>query len=59
MIGLFIGSFNPPTKAHIDICQKLKHSFSKIVLVPVNSKDKKLIDIHKRIEIFCKINILF
>ncbi len=50
MIGLFIGSFNPPTKAHIDICLKLKDNFSKIVLVPVSSKDKDLIDINKRIE---------
>ncbi len=49
MIGLFIGSFNPPTLAHINICLKLKNDFSKIVLVPVSSKDKKLIDINNRI----------
>ena len=49
MIGLFIGSFNPPTKAHLEICLKLKNNFLKIVLIPVSSKDKKLIDINKRI----------
>lgn len=55
MIGLFIGSFNPPTKAHIEICLKLKNDFKKIVLVPVSSKDKKLIDINYRIDM---LNIL-
>ena len=51
MIGLFIGSFNPPTKAHIDICVNLKDRFSKIVLVPVNNNEKDLIDLDIRIEI--------
>ncbi len=55
MIGLFIGSFNPPTMAHIRICLKLKHKFKKIVLVPVSSKDKELIDIKDRINM---LNIL-
>lgn len=50
MIGIFIGSFNPPTKAHIEICLKLKKIFPKIVLVPVNSNDKRLISINKRID---------
>ena len=50
MIGVFIGSFNPPTKAHLDICRILRYNFKKIVLVPVNSKDKELIDINKRID---------
>ena len=50
MIGLFIGSFNPITKAHIEICLRLKDDFEKIVLVPVSSKDKYLIDINSRIE---------
>ena len=49
MIGVFIGSFNPPTLAHLEICKKLENKFSKIVLVPVNSKDKKLVSIHDRI----------
>ena len=49
MIGLFIGSFNPPTKAHMDICLKLQDKFKKIVLVPVSSRDKELIDINYRI----------
>ena len=50
MIGLFIGSFNPPTMAHINICLKLENDFSKIVLVPVNSNDKELIDLKTRID---------
>ena len=50
MIGLFIGSFNPPTKAHIDICVNLKDKFSKIVLVPVNTNEKNLIDLNIRID---------
>ncbi len=50
MVGLFIGSFNPPTLAHINICLKLKDDFEKIVLLPVSSKEKYLIDINKRIE---------
>lgn len=49
MIGLFIGSFNPPTLAHLKICLKLKDDFTKIVLVPVNSKDKELISLNNRI----------
>ena len=49
MIGLFIGSFNPPTKAHIEICEKLEKEFKKIVLVPVNSKDKYLVSIRDRV----------
>ncbi len=50
MVGLFVGSFNPITLAHIEICLKLKDKFSKIVLVPVNSRDKELISINTRIE---------
>ena len=50
MIGLFIGSFDPVTLAHINICLSLKNDFSKIVLVPVNSNGKNLIDINYRIE---------
>ena len=49
MTGLFIGSFNPVTNAHTEICDKLKDNFEKIVLVPVNSKDKKLVSIIDRI----------
>ena len=48
MIGIFIGSFNPPTMAHINICKKLKYRFNKIVLVPVNSSNKTLISFRKR-----------
>ena len=49
MIGLFIGSFNPPTKAHLDICLLLKEKFDKIIFVPVNSNNKHLIPIRDRI----------
>ena len=55
MVGVFIGSFNPPTKAHLDICLKLEKDFSKIVLVPVNSNNKNLININDRINM---LNIL-
>lgn len=55
MTGLFIGSFNPPTKAHLEICLKLKKKFKKIVLVPVYSIDKNLISINERINM---LNIL-
>ncbi len=55
MTGLFIGSFNPVTIAHIQICLRLKFDFKKIVLVPVSSKDKELIDINSRIDM---LNIL-
>lgn len=50
MIGLFIGSFDPVTLAHINICLNLKNDFKKIVMVPVNSNGKNLIDINYRID---------
>ena len=37
MIGLFIGSFNPPTIAHLEIAQRLSNRYKKIVYVPVNA----------------------
>ena len=40
MIGLFVGSFNPPTLAHLDICLKLKNEFNKIIFIPVNTNNK-------------------
>ena len=49
MIGLFIGSFNPPTLAHLEICLNLAKNLKKIVLIPVNSPDKELIDLDERI----------
>ena len=48
MIGLFIGSFNPPTKAHFEIAEKLKKRYQKILFVPVNSREKHLIDFNDR-----------
>lgn len=50
MIGIFIGSFNPPTLAHLDICLKLQNKFKQIVFVPVNTKDKYVVSIQDRIK---------
>lgn len=50
MIGVFIGSFNPPTLAHLSIALKLKERYEKIVFVPVNSKEKNLASMKDRIE---------
>ena len=55
MIGIFIGSFNPPTKAHLEVCKLLEKEFKKIVLVPVNSKDKYLASFSNRVNM---LNIL-
>lgn len=49
MIGIFIGSFNPPTVAHLQICLKLHNMFKKIILIPVNTKSKNLISMYHRI----------
>ncbi len=49
MVGLFIGSFNPPTLAHLKICLKLKKRFSRIFFIPVNTKNKNLVSMHHRI----------
>lgn len=56
MIALFIGSFNPPTLAHLEIVKKVRNDFTKVVFVPVNSTEKELISIRKRIDmlnIYC------
>ena len=50
MVGIFIGSFNPPTRAHLGVAIQLKDRFKKIIFVPVNSKEKKLISLNTRIE---------
>ena len=50
MTGIFIGSFNPPTLAHLDIVLKLHHDLSEIIFVPVNSSEKHLIAIDDRIK---------
>lgn len=55
MIGIFIGSFNPPTLAHLEICKKLKKEFNKIIIVPVNSRDKHLANFKDRVNM---LNIL-
>lgn len=49
MIGLFIGSFNPPTKAHLEISLKLLDDLDKIVFIPVNSMEKELVSMNDRI----------
>lgn len=48
-MALFIGSFNPPTLAHLAIAEKLKKEFHKIIFVPVNSNSKELIDFKNRV----------
>lgn len=48
-MALFIGSFNPPTLAHLTIALSLKNDFNKIIFIPVNSKYKKLIDFRHRV----------
>lgn len=48
-MALFIGSFNPPTLAHLNIALKLKKEFNKVIFVPVNSKSKRLINFKDRL----------
>ena len=50
MTGIFIGSFNPPTLAHSDIIKIMKKFFDKLVIVPVNSREKHLVDMNRRVE---------
>ncbi len=50
MTGIFIGSFNPPTIAHYDIIKIMEKYFDKLVIVPVNSREKHLVEMNKRIE---------
>ena len=49
--GLFVGSFNPITKAHINIARHLvnKKIVDKVVFVPVINNDKKLESLDNRI----------
>lgn len=50
--GIFVGSFNPPTKAHFDIAHYLYNNniLEKIIFVPVNNEKKDLISLEKRID---------
>ena len=50
--GIFVGSFNPPTKAHFDIAHYLYNNniLEKIIFVPVNNKKKNLVSLEKRID---------
>ena len=49
--GLFVGSFNPITKAHMNIARHLvnKKIVNKIIFVPVINNDKKLEELIDRI----------
>lgn len=50
-IGIFVGSFNPPTKAHYEIGKKLVNEeiINKIIYIPCDNKKKKnLININHR-----------
>lgn len=52
-IGLFVGSFNPPTKAHLEIGNLLlsKKIIDKLIYVPCNDLEKNnLIDINNRFD---------
>ena len=48
-MALFIGSFNPPTLAHLNIALSLKKCFHKIIFIPVNSKSKELVNYKHRV----------
>lgn len=50
--GIFVGSFNPPTKAHFAIAHALYNEkiVDQIVFVPVNSLKKELVNLDYRIE---------
>jgi len=50
--GIFVGSFNPPTKAHFDIAHYLydNNILEKVVFVPVNNEKKELVSLDKRID---------
>ena len=50
MKSLYVGSFNPVTKAHINICKYLLEKYiNYIYLIPVNSNKTNLVSIDKRI----------
>ena len=50
-IGLFVGSFNPITKAHTNIARKIINNkiVNKIIFIPVINNDKKLESLNNRI----------
>ena len=50
-IGIFPGSFNPPTKAHFEIVDLLynKKILDKIIFIPVKNNGKDLISLEHRI----------
>lgn len=55
-IGLFVGSFNPLTKAHMEIGLMLyqKNILDKIIYIPNNNSNKKLISLSERINLLNK-----
>lgn len=50
--GIFVGSFNPPTKAHFDIAHYLYNNniLEKVVFVPVNNEKNELVSLEKRFD---------
>jgi nicotinate-nucleotide adenylyltransferase len=50
-VGLFVGSFNPITKAHINIARHIynKKVVNKVIFLPVINNDKKLEKLEDRI----------
>lgn len=54
-LGVFIGSFNPPTNAHFEIGKNLyKKYVDKVIYLPVNSKKNDLLSLDKRIMLIKK-----
>jgi len=51
-VGLFVGSFNPITKAHINIARHLynKKVVNKVIFLPVVNNNKKLEELEDRIK---------
>ena len=58
-IGLFVGSFNPITKAHTSIARHLinKKIVDKIIFLPVINNDKKLESLNDRINMISSLVI--
>ena len=52
-VGLFVGSFNPITKAHINIARHLinKKIVNKVILLPVVNNGKDLVSLDNRINL--------
>lgn len=54
-IGLFTGSFDPITKAHVDVIERASHLFDKLYVgIFFNHEKKEFLTIEKRYEIVTK-----